>query len=201
MLTKPREPKNKNKEEYIVTFESKQVRDAIKANASNLANHRETAGMRQHVPDHLQKDFHTLMKQRHSALKRNIKFDEEDNGLFMDIKLKDDSDWKRVKPHQAGAANKKRMNTTRQLEESELRGLLGGRRRKKRTVNRTGEIKVLSFFLTKTPNGPHKNMTKICLINANARSIRPKKESLLDCFREMEVDIRRLGWVTSGRRS
>ena len=132
VLTKPREPKNKNKEEYVVTFENKQVRDMIKAKAANLANHRETAGMRLHVPDHLQKDFHALMnlsydlKQRHPTLKRNIKFDEDDNGLFMDIKLNEASDWSRVKPSQAAAANKKRKSQTRTLDETELASMLGG---------------------------------------------------------------------------
>ena len=41
--------------------ESKQIRDAVKASAANLANHRDTAGMRLHVPDHLQRDFRALM--------------------------------------------------------------------------------------------------------------------------------------------
>ena len=133
ILTKPREPRNKNKEEYIVTFETKQVRDAVKANASNLANHQETAGMRLHIPDYLQKDFQSLMnlsydlKQRHHGLKRNVKFDEEDNGLFMDIKLEEGADWKRIKPSQARTANKKRKNKTRNIDEDELRSLLGDR--------------------------------------------------------------------------
>ena len=56
--------------------------------------------MRLHVPDHLQRDFQALMnlsfdlKKRHPGLKRNIKFDEEDMGLFMDLKLGEDKDWK-----------------------------------------------------------------------------------------------------------
>ena len=54
--------KNKYKDEAIVTFESKQDRDAVKALAPNLANHRDNeAGMRLHIPDHLQKDFRSLM--------------------------------------------------------------------------------------------------------------------------------------------
>ena len=87
--------------------------------------------MRLHIPDYLQKDFHALMnlsydlKQRHKGLKRSVKFDEEDNGLFMDIKLDEGSDWKRVKPSQARAANMKRKNRTRTLDDHELRSLLG----------------------------------------------------------------------------
>ena len=131
-LMKPKEPRNKNKEEYIVTFESKQIRDAVKANASHLANHRETAGMRLHVPDHLQRDFQALMnlsydlKKRHPALKRNIKFDEDDCGLFMDIRLSEDKEWSRVKPQQAYAATKARRKKTRSLNEDDLKEMLGG---------------------------------------------------------------------------
>ena len=54
VLIRPREPRNKNKDEFIAIFETKQVRDAVKAATPNLANFRETAGMRLHVPDHLQ---------------------------------------------------------------------------------------------------------------------------------------------------
>ena len=100
VLAKVREPKSKtkNKDEYVVIFENKQIRDTIKAAAYNLANHRNDAGMRLDVPDHLQKDFHTLMnlsfdlKKKHPELKRNVKFDEEDGGLFMDLKLNKDSE-------------------------------------------------------------------------------------------------------------
>ena len=130
-LSKPREPRNKNKDKYIVTFESKQVRDTVKANASNLANFRETAGMRLHVPDHLQRDFQALMnlsfdlKKKHPDLKRNIKFNEEDLGLYMDFKLAEDREWKRVKPAQASRVVKSRRKQTQDLGEEELMGLLG----------------------------------------------------------------------------
>ena len=79
----------------IVTFENKHLRDAVKANASILANHRDEAGMRLDIPEHLKRDFHALMnlsfdlKKRYPGLKRNVKFDEEDCGLFMDVRLKE----------------------------------------------------------------------------------------------------------------
>ena len=63
--------------------------------------------MRLHIPDHLQGDFHALMnlsfdlKKKHTGLKRNVKFDEDDLGLFMDIQFEKDGVWKRVKPDQA----------------------------------------------------------------------------------------------------
>ena len=74
--------KNIAKDEVCVTFESKGIRDAVKAMAPNLANHPE-AGMKLHVPDHLQKVFKALMglaydlKKKYTGLRRNIKFDED----------------------------------------------------------------------------------------------------------------------------
>ena len=128
-IIRTREPRNRNKNEYIVQFETKQIRDAVKAAASNLANFRETAGMWLHILDHLQRDFRILMnlfydlKKRHKDLRRNVKFDEEDKGLFMDLRLDEESEWKRVKPEQAAAAAKKR-NRTQDLDTDELRSLL-----------------------------------------------------------------------------
>ena len=87
--------------------------------------------MRLDIPDHLQWDFHSQMdlsfdqKKRHPSLKRNVKFDEEDYGLYMDLKLNDEVDWKRVKPSQAAAANKgRRQGRTQSLQEEEIRGPL-----------------------------------------------------------------------------
>ena len=131
-MRKPKEPRNRNTDEYIVTFETKQIRDAVKAAAANLANYRETAGMRLHVPDHLLRGFQALMnlsfdlKKKNPNLKRNVKFDEEDCGLYMDLKMNETADWKRVKPEQAAAATKNRRGgRTRSMGEDELRGLLG----------------------------------------------------------------------------
>ena len=131
-IRRVREPRNKNKEEYTVTFEMKQIRDAVKAMAPNLESYRDVAGMRLHIPDHLQKDFQALMnlsyelKKKHKSLKRNIKFDEEDGGLFMDIRIDGHSDWKRIKPDQARSANKtRRPSRTSKMDETELESLLG----------------------------------------------------------------------------
>ena len=102
-----RDVRSKQKDDVIVIFENKQVRDMVKLKASNLANFREEAGMRLHVPDFLQKDFHSLMslafdlKKKNKDLKRNIKFCDNTTGLFMDIQLKTDGPWKRVRPEQA----------------------------------------------------------------------------------------------------
>ena len=97
-----------------------------------MANFREEAGMRLEVPDHLQKDFRSLMnlaydlKEKNPDLKRNIKFDEEDCGLFMDIQMKKDGPWRRIKPKQA-----KKVARTRKevgpviMSEEDITGCLG----------------------------------------------------------------------------
>ena len=89
--------------------------------------------MRLQIPDYLQRDFQALMslsydlKKRHPGLKRNVKFDEEDIGLFMDIKLNEDEEWNRVEPSQAHAAMKKRKrNGTRSMDDNRLQELLAG---------------------------------------------------------------------------
>ena len=107
-----RDPRSKYKDEAYVTFETKEVRDAVKARASYLANFRDDqAGMRLHLPNYLQRDFRSLMglayelKKRHPELKRNVKFDEEDLGLFMDMQLDKGGHWRRVKPDEAKLAH------------------------------------------------------------------------------------------------
>ena len=122
------------KNEVIVEFECKEIRDAVKAQGPNLANFREEAGMRLHLPNHLQKDFKSLMslsyqlKKKRPDLRRNIKFDESDYGLYMDLQMERDGPWRRVKPDQAKQAADKagagRSGGPDSLEADELSGLL-----------------------------------------------------------------------------
>ena len=101
------ERKPKYEDEIIVTFEDKSVRDTVKPQEHCLAKHRNEAGMRLHIPDHLQKSFRALMnlsydiKRKRPSLKRSIKFDEDALDLYMDIQVKGGDDWKRIEPEQA----------------------------------------------------------------------------------------------------
>ena len=62
----------------------------------------------------MQKDFHSLMnlsydlKKKHPGLKRNVKFDEHDNGFYMDVKMSEKAEWKRIKPDRAAAVTRNR---------------------------------------------------------------------------------------------
>ena len=95
----------KIRDKVIVMFESKEIRDSVKAQA--LANFKGKCKMRLQVPDCLQKDFMILMslsynlKKKNQDLKRNVKVDEDARGLFMDVEVKRNRHWKRVKPNQA----------------------------------------------------------------------------------------------------
>lgn len=89
-------------DEVIATFACKEIRDTIKAQTHRLAQHKE-AGMRIHLLSYLQKDFKILMrlafiiKQKNPDLRRNVKFDEDELSLFMDMQMKKDGPWRRVK--------------------------------------------------------------------------------------------------------
>ena len=104
------DPRARTKDKVIIKFETKEARDLVKGQAHNLAQYGEEAGMRLYLPNYLQKDFRLLMKlayimkKKHTSLKRNIKFDEDTMGLFMDIQHENDRPWRRVKPEHAKKA-------------------------------------------------------------------------------------------------
>ena len=117
----------------MVYFDTKQDRDAVKALAPNLANFKhEEAGMRLQIPDHLQKDFKALMnlsfdlKKKHPDVRRNVKFDEDCLGLYMDMQLEKEGSWRRTRPDHARQAARPRKNEgPTELDAAELRSLVG----------------------------------------------------------------------------
>ena len=130
------EKRPRNKDEICVYFETKQIRDHVKSKGPNLANYRDEAGMRLQIPDHLQKDFKALMsvaydlKKTNPDLRRNIKFDEENFGLYMDVCMKKDGDWKRIRPAHAyrvleGKREEGNRNGPEDMDEDEIRSLMG----------------------------------------------------------------------------
>ena len=126
------EKKPKFKDEVIVTFEDKSTRNAVKAQAHRLTDHREEAGMRLHIPDHQQQTFRALMnlsyelKKQNPGLKRSVKFDEDTLNMFMNIQTSAGNDWKRVDSEQALQYNDKRRTTANVMDTAEPDGLLAG---------------------------------------------------------------------------
>ena len=88
--------------------------------------------MRLEVPDHLQKDFKLLMnlaydmKQKIPALKRNIKFNEDDGGLFMDVQTRAEGPWRRIGTDQAKQLNTRKRRGPAGFELDELRSMIDG---------------------------------------------------------------------------
>ena len=125
----------KNKHEVCLIFDSKQARDLVKAQGHHLTNHREEAGMRLQIPDHLQKNFRTLMsvaydlKKTNRNLRCNIKFDEDTLGLYMDIQKDNGEPWKRIHLDLAartlGSRSCRRSGAPAKMEDDEILSLLG----------------------------------------------------------------------------
>ena len=76
----------------------------VKGKGVNLAKHGQRAGIRIQVPGHLMSNFRALesmayhLKQKDGGVRRVVKFDEDAQDLFMDIKIA--GDWKRIYPDQ-----------------------------------------------------------------------------------------------------
>lgn len=95
-------------DEVIITFASVKIRVAVCSYSRNLADHRSsngspTAGVRMEIPEHLAGVHQTLLqhgsmlRRRHGqSFKRNIKYDDTEQTLYMDIRLPGDVDWLRV---------------------------------------------------------------------------------------------------------
>ena len=67
------------------------------------------------------------MKKKNPDLKRNVKFDEDDLGLFMDVQMQRDGPWRRIKPEQARRAlevSGSRRNGPDNMHADEIAGFL-----------------------------------------------------------------------------
>ena len=97
------------KDEVIVTFKTRDMRDRVKSAGANLAG-QAAAGIRIHVPGFLLDDFHTLqsvgyhMKKKDENVRRSIKFDDQTFSLVMDVKIGEN--WKRITAEEAKEAAK-----------------------------------------------------------------------------------------------
>ena len=100
--------RSKNKDEVIITFRNKGVRDTVKAAARNLAAEGRAAGVRMQVPGYLISTFRLLenlgyqMKKVDPDVRRVVKFDDSKMSLMMDIRVNDS--WRRVYPDDAKKA-------------------------------------------------------------------------------------------------
>ena len=116
--------------EYIVTFADVESRDAIKSYASGLASCQGNAGLRLDVPPCLKGSFKILnehgiamMKIYGKEVKRNIRFDDRNTDLMMDIKLPTSPAWHNITIEQAREAKKIRDHIDlKNLRQAALKG-------------------------------------------------------------------------------
>ena len=103
-IKKFRDPANKNSDEVLVVFETREARDYVKAAAKHLGGNT-SVGMKIHVPTHLEHNFKILqslgyhLRQSDEGIRRSIKFDDENEDLAMDIRV--DDKWSRIRPAEA----------------------------------------------------------------------------------------------------
>ena len=99
------------KNEVAVVFLDKHVRDVVASHGKNLSSYTDsnglpTAGMRLEYPSYLGRIFRDLdwygreMRRRHGpGTKRNIKFQDDENTMYIDVCLPAGDHWHRI-PHE-----------------------------------------------------------------------------------------------------
>ena len=118
-IRRVRSAKGKHVNEVIITFPDVETRDAVRAAAPNLAG-KTNMGMRLEIPESLRPSLRALesmsylLKQKNTALKRNIKYDDEVMDLIMDVKLDENTPWRKIRPQQAMEAKRNRVAPSRE---------------------------------------------------------------------------------------
>ena len=105
--------KSRIKFEALVTFDDKYTRDTVSSHGRNLSDYVDsaglpTAGIRLDYPAYLGAPFRALdwygkqMRDRHGrGTRRNIKFDDDEENLYIDVCLPDQEYWHRITPEEA----------------------------------------------------------------------------------------------------
>lgn len=118
-------------EEIIVTFESKEARDTVKAAGRNLSGD-PSAGMRLNIPGFLLDNYRILasvgynIKENQRDVKRAIKFDDDNMDLMLDVRVNDE--WRRITPDEARVAARNNPNIRigpKKLKGGDIAALLG----------------------------------------------------------------------------
>ena len=116
-----------------MVFPDVETRDVVRAAAPKLAG-KKNMGMCLEIPESLRPNLRALesmsymLKQSHPTLKRNIKYDDEEMDLVMDVKLNESALWKKIRPDQAKEAKRGRAlpswEDTVELNSSALQSML-----------------------------------------------------------------------------
>ena len=109
-VTRYRTPKAKIENEALVTFDTQETRDYVKAASGNLSGQGNKAGVRIHIPNHLKANFRHLdalcfsLKAKFPGLRRSIKFDDDSRDLVADFRTTELDQWQRITAKEAREA-------------------------------------------------------------------------------------------------
>ena len=146
-LVKPADQARNSKitSEYLIVFGDAEGRDIIKSYASGLARAKGQAGLRLDIPPCL-KGSHKILNDHGMAMvniygkevKRNIRFDDTNEDLMMDLKLPTSSTWYNITIEQAREARRAReqldMQNIRQIAMSNTPSTLAISKEKARAL-------------------------------------------------------------------
>ena len=213
----PSSPDYSAQEQVVVTFASIELRDRIKALGKNLRGSDKKTGMQIEPPDHLRGQYQSFqklafqMKKRFPSLKRNIKFYDVDQSLTMDVLTQPGSTWRPVLFSDAKTILSKSRERSESVSIAELEDMCdmgpGSRRKRRRETLLSSDSSddddtIIDLTADKDKNTSTKpSRIVLSFINANARSLKPKLESLDDCFQEKSLNFATLTetWFQDGR--
>ena len=185
--------------QVLVTFDSVRDRDEVKSAAKNLAGTDRTVGVHLDPPDHLRSHFQTFqaaayqMKRKHKSLKRNVRFKDVELCLVMDFKIDGNADWRTIDVEAARTLVKHARSKTESLSKRDVENLVVVPADEDVCSITDSEADDEDFIDADDSNNSNKQTEKyprfLTVINANARSLLPKIESLNDCFHEKRVDL------------
>ena len=191
------------KDQVVVTFGTARERDSVKAKASNLRGGDKQTGCQLEPPDFLRGQYQAFqglaycLKKKTPGLKRNIKFDDLTLSLKMDIKT--DDSWRTVEYVTAKSILKVKSSGTAAVSRTDL----------KKILNNSDLISDSDESMDDDNVNPGQNLNNkqtdsyphtVSFLNANARSLGPKLQSLGDSFSEKLLDIATVTetWLQSG---
>ena len=112
--------RSKIKDEYVVIFADSEGRDAVYSYANGLATAPDNYGIRPLIPEHLKgsqrilQEYAFAARQTYGKVKWNIKFDDRNSDLMLDIKFPASMTWHNITIRQATEA--KRICEEKEIE-------------------------------------------------------------------------------------
>ena len=194
------------RDQVIVRFSSVRLRDEVKALSKNLDGTDKFTGVQIEPPDFLRTHYQTFqrlaiqMKKKHPSLKRSVRFLDSELCLTMNVLTARGAEWRTIDFEDAKATMKKTRERTGSISRRELEEMVdvdGSRKKRRRTVASSdssdmeddNDVTIVENNSADNNNKSKSSRRSISFINANARSLRPKLESLYDCFLEKSLDL------------